>query len=223
MVEEAEEPQPYVFTLSDGSTTLEGSENFTGQATAAYENGDQYVGAWQDGLRQGSGVYTWKSGAIFTGEYSGNVRHGQGKLSLPDGSWFEGFFENGQRTFGTIRYANGDAYHGAFAGPQRHGQGVYIFHTCKSRLRGHWAQGALLRGSWQLHSGQTWTPDEGDDKDGSRGRSFELNKPSGQGVWRLANNTVRGSYAVHKAPVDFAPDSAVHPPTAVTAHWSTNR
>ena len=114
MSEEQEEPQPYSFTLADGST-LEGSENYTGQATAVYENGDQYVGGFVDGLRHGSGVYTWKNGAIFTGKYVLNCRHEEGKLTLPNGSWFHGVYAMGCRVFGTAKYANGDAYFGPFS------------------------------------------------------------------------------------------------------------
>lgn len=209
MSEEQEEPQPYTFTLPDGST-LEGSENYTGQATAVYENGDQYVGGFVSGLREGSGVYTWKSGAVYTGKYSVNVRNGRGKLTYPDGSWFDGLFADGQRIYGTARYANGDAYHGNFANGHRHGpNGVYIFQISKSRLIGTWANGAILEGVWKLHSGQTWTG------------NFHLNKPSGEGVWHLHNNDVHGSYSIHKAPVDFAPDNAHAPPTKITAKWKS--
>ena len=210
MSTEEEEPQPYTFTLADGST-LEGSENYTGQATAGYENGDQYVGGFVSGLREGSGVYTWKSGATYSGTYVCNSRSGRGKLSYPDGSWFDGIFADGQRSFGTVRYANGDAYHGGFVGGLRHGEdGVYIFQISKSRLIGSWAHGAIVHGVWKLHSGQTWAGD------------FVLNKPSGPGAWKLQHNKVDGVYSVHKAPIDFAPDDLNAPPTQVTAIWKTN-
>ena len=37
--------------------------------------GDSYKGTWKDGLRDGSGTYTFKSGQKYVGEWKGNRSH----------------------------------------------------------------------------------------------------------------------------------------------------
>ena len=48
-------------------------------------NFSRYEGQWENGIKQGNGVYTFGSGDIFTGTYDNNVRHGEGKLVKADG------------------------------------------------------------------------------------------------------------------------------------------
>lgn len=55
----------------------------------------RYEGEWVEGIKQGSGKYTFGSGDVFTGTYENNVRHGEGKLVKVDGeerteNWKEG-------------------------------------------------------------------------------------------------------------------------------------
>ena len=55
----------------------------------------RYEGEWVEGIKQGSGKYTFGSGDVFTGTYENNVRHGAGKLVKVDGeereeNWKEG-------------------------------------------------------------------------------------------------------------------------------------
>ncbi len=44
-----------------------------------------YDGSWENGIKKGSGVYTFGNGDVFSGEYDNNVRHGQGNLVKVDG------------------------------------------------------------------------------------------------------------------------------------------
>ena len=142
--------------------------------------------------------------------YVSNSREGRGRLQLGEGVYYEGDFKEGVRSGeGTARYANGDAYSGHWSQGKKEGQGVYVFSSCRSRLVGDWLQGAFVGGEWKLSEGQVY-----------RGH-FENAKPSGKGEWNLDCAKVHGVYTLHAAPIDFAPDDPLNPPTKVTAHWKT--
>lgn len=66
-----------------------------GKATANYANGDIYEGQFENGIRQGSGVYTcpclltyWRVGCrylkgdVFTGSFENNLKTGLGRITL---------------------------------------------------------------------------------------------------------------------------------------------
>jgi len=195
--------------LPDGST-LQGSEGYTGQATASYENGDKYEGSFADGLRDGSGIYTSRAGSVYKGIYSANKRHGLGTLTLLDGAYYHGHYESGVRQgHGIYRYPNGDVYVGAWSAGMKHGRGDYIFADSQSRLTGDWLDGKISSGgSWRLCGGQSYTGE------------FKANKPCGKGEWSLSSGiSVPGTYTLKSAPIDFAPDSREKPPTLVTCSW----
>lgn len=85
-----------------------------GKGTAYYDNGDVYVGDWQQGIRHGYGSYTWADGRKYEGEWKDDFQSGYGvfhylavagrvKITY-EGEWKDGNF-NGQ---GLIIY--GDYY-----------------------------------------------------------------------------------------------------------------
>ena len=45
----------------------------------------RFEGNWENGLKKGSGTYTFSNGDVFAGEYENNVRHGNGDLRKTDG------------------------------------------------------------------------------------------------------------------------------------------
>ena len=75
------------------------------QGTFTYENGDQYVGEWEDGGRGEQGVFNFSTGDQYIGEFWGGFLHGQG----------------------TMIYANGDQYNGQWEFNVKWGQGTYTF------------------------------------------------------------------------------------------------
>ena len=49
-----------------------------------------YAGSLDNGVRQGSGKYTWSDGAAFAGSYDKGLKQGFGTLTFADGSKYEG-------------------------------------------------------------------------------------------------------------------------------------
>lgn len=204
-----EAPAVYSFVLPDG-TTRQGSEGYTGSATTTYINSDKYEGNFTNGVRDGAGVYTFRNGSVFKGSYTDNKRNGLGTLTFKSGAYYHGNFVLGMRDGqGTYRYANGDVYVGSWSNNKKTGRGQYIFADSHSRLEGEWKDDQLVSdGSWRLLGGQKYTGD------------FKTNKPCGKGSWLLpTGDIITGTYSLHYAPVDFAPDDKNHPPTAITATW----
>ena len=71
--------------------------------TKTYENGDKYVGDFEDNKKHGEGTYTWVNEDKYVGEWKDNKQHGQG----------------------TKTWANGDKYVGEFKKDMQNGLGVY--------------------------------------------------------------------------------------------------
>ena len=129
------------YTLVTEEGEKKTSIGFTGKATANYANGDIYEGQFENGIRQGSGVYTclyttclhmscrYLKGDVFTGSFENNLKTGLGRISYKKGGFFHGQFKDGQRNGeGTLQYANGDIYSGEWKDGKKHGPG-----TCLSR------------------------------------------------------------------------------------------
>ena len=79
-----------------------------GQGTVTFVSGNKYVGDFKDGKRHGQGTYTYASGNKYVGDFKDNKRHGQGTYTWADGSKDVGTFENGKLNGYAITYhANG--------------------------------------------------------------------------------------------------------------------
>jgi hypothetical protein len=65
--------------------------------TINYDNGNVYVGEALNGLKHGTGKFTWASGHVYVGEYVNDKRTGQGTYTWPTGEFYEGSFENNAR------------------------------------------------------------------------------------------------------------------------------
>ena len=80
-------------TLSSGTALLANCINGDcrdGRGAARFDNGDEYVGTWKDGLMHGRGVYTFRTRATYTGEFRRGAMHGQGTMRYPDGGVYVG-------------------------------------------------------------------------------------------------------------------------------------
>jgi hypothetical protein len=43
------------------------------------------VGSWDNGKRQGQGVYFYASGAVYNGEWQSDLKHGRGTYTFDNG------------------------------------------------------------------------------------------------------------------------------------------
>ena len=71
----------------------DGLKNGTGIYTWA--GGDIYEGDFVNDIRSGNGVYTWANGERYEGEFENNLPSGYGTYYWPSGRTYTGFFENG--------------------------------------------------------------------------------------------------------------------------------
>jgi hypothetical protein len=74
-------------------------------------NKDKYQGSFQEGKKEGRGVYYFSEGTVFSGIWSNDEKL-EGELVLFNGDIFVGTFRNNMRFQGTYKYKNGDVYYG---------------------------------------------------------------------------------------------------------------
>ena len=80
-----------------------------------YESGSKYEGEFLNGIRHGTGIYTWPDGEQYEGEFLNGNYHGFGKLLESNGSWKEGTWENDEFISGKgLWILDSDSYEGEF-------------------------------------------------------------------------------------------------------------
>jgi len=127
--------------------------------------GDKYTGTWQEGMRNGTGTYTYSSGAKYVGEFLSNKFHGKG----------------------TFYYANGDKYEGEWDNDLKHGQGVYVW-SDGEKYDGQWTDGKRTGyGAYYWASGKV---DKGYFKEGTYIGTSNNSNTNNSGRGNLANNLI---------------------------------
>ena len=104
--------QLYLGPLSDGSryaglVNKSGKPNGLGSST--YLHNGQYFGDFQDGLRQGFGVYSFPSGVRYDGQFAAGDRCGAGVQITPDGYIYAGYWDDDGR-HGYCSHINPDGF-----------------------------------------------------------------------------------------------------------------
>ena len=92
----------------------------------------EYVGEFKNNMMHGKGKYTHKAndnlkGYVHIGGYINNKRHGYGEATWRNGQTYVGQYVNGDPTYGTLRYPDGNRYEGQFKNHKRDGEGTYFF------------------------------------------------------------------------------------------------
>ena len=76
-------------------------------------DGSEFVGMFDNGLRNGQGKQTYPDGTIYEGNWENAMRQGHGKVVwAADQTTFEGKFEADEMTFGTMRWVDGNSQNG---------------------------------------------------------------------------------------------------------------
>ena len=137
-----------------------------------------------DGARQGKGTATFPDGSVYEGEFSDGVRHGTGKYTYAapppgedeepkpplgeyNGAWKEGrkegigimvyankakyhgnWKDGKQDGTGTLYYPNGDIYTGSWHAGKKHGPGTYFFKETATKVTGVWDYNQLATGTF---------------------------------------------------------------------------
>jgi len=60
-----------------------------------YKNGNEYIGAFKDGIMSGSGEFIWSKGGIFKGLWKNGKPNGKGEFTDVIGKKTNGEFDNG--------------------------------------------------------------------------------------------------------------------------------
>jgi hypothetical protein len=143
-------PQPGL-TVSWSGACVRGPASGLGTAEWRWQENDQpqverYVGTFQDGREDGSGVYTWASGDIYDGEWKAGRKHGRGNQIWVNGERYVGEWQNDrQYGRGTYFWKNGSTYEGEWANDRPHGFGEG-YDPATGWWRGTWRDGCLSRG-----------------------------------------------------------------------------
>jgi len=154
-----------------------------------HDNGDKYVGEWQNDKANGQGTYTFGpdtewAGHKYVGGFKNDDFNGQGIYTYSNGDKYVGEFKdnyfNGQGifTYGPDSKWSGDNHEGQYKNDMRSGQGTYT-----------WADGAKYVGEWQSDekNGQgTYTYVDGS-KDVGEWQNGKLN---GYAIQYFANGTI---------------------------------
>ena len=71
-------------------------------------NALSYVGYFEDNLKSGSGTFKWTTGSKYVGEFKYDLRNGYGTQFFSDGSRYQGNWEDGSENgYGKLFLANG--------------------------------------------------------------------------------------------------------------------
>ncbi len=136
----------------------------------------KYEGEFNDGLKQGQGVYVWENGDRYEGPFTEDRPNGRGTYRFANGDAYEGEVKSGVIVGrGTYAAKGGDVFEGSFVGGKPDGIGVYRF-ASGDRYEGEIAQGKLQgRGRYYSRSGDRIEA------------PFVDGKAQGIGVYRFSN------------------------------------
>ena len=164
-------------TFADGSiyrgavrgSTLHGKGEYVSKSF-------KYEGEWNEGLKQGHGLYTWESGDRYEGTFAGDRPDGKGTYKFFNGDSYEGEVKQGVIAGRGVYVArNGDTFEGPFVNGKLEGVGVYKFAT-GDRYEGEMHEGRI-QGTGRYYSRN------GDRIEGT----FVDGKPQGIGTYFFAN------------------------------------
>lgn len=232
------EPKYELYADGSGKPRENGSQQFTGKGLAKFLNGDVYDGSYVDGLRSGSGTYSFKKfGDTYEGQYQENRKSGFGKMvyrsggggeddaeaeelpegAAPRGGSYLGYFDVNRSGEGTFAYANGDTYVGNWLAGKKHGSGTYSYAKDGTKLTGEWDTGKIVTGRWIFPNGVMYS-----------GR-FRYNKPYGEGAWVFPNgNQITGEFVQKQAeevepPAEGDEPAAPKPDPKVWCHFKSGQ
>ena len=80
-----------------------------GHGRYIWNNGNEYIGEWKNGLISGRGILIWANGKNYNGEWENGVRKGDGVFTLPDGSCYVGRWNKDHQMKGTFYPWNGNS------------------------------------------------------------------------------------------------------------------
>ncbi len=148
----AEAEQAAEYARIYGSTSP--SSGYGTYTLSGEREGDRFAGVFENGSRNGPGVFDWAintnnpdaaSGDLkFAGRFEDGVRSGYGVYSWRNGNVYLGAWSSGQRNgYGVYERADGTRYEGQWSNDKRNGYGVEWDAYGNVRSSGDWTDGVL--------------------------------------------------------------------------------
>ena len=210
------EREGYLFKRDN--SIYKGSWNYNGKkhGFGIYidNNGNKYIGFWENDCFEHRGRLTDVNGSIYEGMWHKGKAHGNGVLYMKNGYKYEGTWVNDyQEGKGVEKYSDDSYYEGEFVKGHKHGQGKYVWSDgseyvgtfVQGNIQGKgefkWTDGRKYNGEWK--DGQLDGKGEFTWKNGKKYvGEYKRSKKNGYGVyyWRddiyyegkWANNTMHG-------------------------------
>ena len=108
--------------------------------------GDEYVGNFKDGAREGHGTWRMANGNEYVGDNKDDKPHGQGTYTFANGEKYVGNRKAGKLDgHGTYNFANGDEYVGSWKDNKPEGHGTYSLANGEKHV-GEFKDGKLSAG-----------------------------------------------------------------------------
>ena len=164
-------------TFADGSVYRGAVRGLRLHGKGEYESkAFKYVGEFKDGLKHGTGAYTWENGDHYEGGFVDDRPDGTGKYRFANGDTYEGEVKAGVVAGrGTYVTKSGDRIEGSFADGKANGVGIYRF-ASGDRYEGEMVYGKL-QGKGRYFSAN------GDRMEAQ----FIDGRPQGKGVYHFSN------------------------------------
>jgi uncharacterized caspase-like protein len=164
-------------TFADGSIYRGAVRGLRLHGKGEYESKSfKYVGEFKDGLKHGTGAYTWENGDHYEGGFVEDRPDGAGKYRFANGDTYEGEVKAGVVAGrGTYVTKSGDRIEGSFADGKANGTGIYRF-ASGDRYEGEMVYGKL-QGKGRYFSAN------GDRMEAQ----FADGRPQGKGVYHFSN------------------------------------
>lgn len=94
--------------------------------------------------QNGKGRFVFDNGDKYIGEFQNSLPHGRGAYYNKDGSYYKGPFVEGKRQgYGAFVWTNGEQYIGEYNNNMRHGEGTYIY-VDGHQQKGIWRDGTFV-------------------------------------------------------------------------------
>ena len=150
-----------------------------GNMGVIYENGDKYLGDFENGLKEGKGIMTYSNGDKYEGEFAKDVKEGYGIMLYNNGEKYEGEFKNDVKDgYGIYHYLDGDTYKGDFKNDFMEGRGVYFYQSGEVYSGGFKNGKKDGYGSFFETNGNKYLGDYKNDKKNGKGIYFYNNNNS---------------------------------------------
>jgi len=115
------------------------------KGTFTWPNGDQYLGEYKNGKRNGKGTYTFAKGKKYVGEFKDGKMHGKGISTFANGDRYVGEFQDNQMTgWGAYTRADGSQQVGEFKKAQLDGLGIEYSSPNSIKSSGRFHEDKLL-------------------------------------------------------------------------------